>query len=35
MELNITEDLWSYLARQNKPIVIYGMGNGADKVLGV
>lgn len=35
MELNITQDLWSYLARQDKPIVIYGMGNGADKVLGV
>ncbi len=33
MELKITEDLWSYLERQDKPIVIYGMGNGADKVI--
>ena len=33
MELNITEDLWTYLERQTKPIVIYGMGNGADKLL--
>ncbi len=35
MELNITEDLWTYLARQEKPIVMYGMGDGADKVLRV
>lgn len=35
MELNINEDLWSYLTRQTKPVVIYGMGNGADKLLNV
>ena len=29
------EDLWSYLQKQNKPIVLYGMGNGADKILSV
>ncbi len=28
-------DLWSYLASTNKPIVMYGMGNGADKILAV
>ena len=33
MNINITEDLWSYLARSSKKIVIYGMGNGADKVV--
>ncbi len=26
-------DLWHYLKEQNKPIVIYGMGNGADAVI--
>lgn len=33
MNINITEDLWSYLKHSDKTIVIYGMGNGADKVL--
>jgi len=28
-------DLWSYLAGTDKPIVMYGMGNGADKILAV
>lgn len=28
-------DLWSYLAATDKPIVMYGMGNGADKILSV
>ncbi len=28
-------DLWSYLKQTNKPIVLYGMGNGADKILSV
>ena len=28
-------DLWSYLASTEKPIVMYGMGNGADKILEV
>lgn len=33
MNISIKEDLWSYLARSSKNIVIYGMGNGADKVV--
>ena len=28
-------DLWSYLCDTNKSIVMYGMGNGADKILDV
>ena len=28
-------DLWSYLASSKKKIVMYGMGNGADKILAV
>ncbi len=28
-------DLWSYLKTTDKPIVMYGMGNGADKILAV
>ena len=28
-------DLWSYLASSKKTIVMYGMGNGADKILAV
>ncbi len=28
-------DMWHYLASQSKPIVMYGMGNGADKILTV
>ena len=28
-------DLWSYLANTEKSIVMYGMGNGADKILAV
>ncbi len=28
-------DLWSYLKTTNKPIVLYGMGNGADKIINV
>jgi FkbM family methyltransferase len=30
-----TDDLWTYLATTNKKIVMYGMGNGADKILSV
>ena len=26
-------DLWNYLKKVNKPIVLYGMGNGADKII--
>lgn len=28
-------DLWKYLKQSNKPIVLYGMGNGADRILDV
>lgn len=35
MNLNIDKDLWQYLAESDKKIVMYGMGNGADKILGV
>ena len=28
-------DLWHYLANTDKSIVMYGMGNGADKILAV
>lgn len=28
-------DLWSYLQKASKPIVLYGMGNGADKLISV
>lgn len=30
-----TEDLWSKLKKTNKPILLYGMGDGADKVIAV
>lgn len=33
--LNLKEDLWTYLAQTNKPIVMYGTGNGADKIIDV
>ncbi len=29
----ITCDMWQYLAECNKPIVVYGMGDGADKII--
>ena len=28
-----TEDVWTALANERRPIVVYGMGNGADKLL--
>ncbi|MBE6597291.1 MAG: FkbM family methyltransferase [Ruminococcaceae bacterium] len=31
----MTSDLWKYLQQADKPIVMYGMGNGADKILSV
>ena len=31
----IKTDLWEYLSAAEKPIVMYGMGNGADKILAV
>lgn len=30
-----TTELWSYLQETKKPIVLYGMGNGADKIISV
>ena len=27
------KELWSYLKTAQKPIVLYGMGNGADKII--
>lgn len=34
--LNIHEtDVWKYLADSKKPIVIYGMGNGAEKIISI
>ena len=36
MNFNGVGDLWTYLASQKeKSIVMYGMGNGADKILAV
>ena len=32
---SIKKDLWQYLAETDKKIVMYGMGNGADKILAV
>ena len=29
------KELWQYLKRTKKPIVLYGMGNGADKIINV
>lgn len=34
-EIDITADMWQTLALADKPIVMYGMGNGADKILTV
>ena len=27
------KDIWTYLENTEKPIVVYGMGNGADKII--
>ena len=35
MNINIKTDLWHYLASSDRPIVMYGMGNGADKIIAV
>lgn len=35
MNINIKTDLWHYLAQSDRPIVMYGMGNGADKIIAV
>ena len=29
----IEKDIWSYLRNSDKKIIIYGMGNGADKII--
>lgn len=29
----VREDMWDTLAREQRPIVVYGMGNGADKLI--
>ncbi|MBO4450119.1 MAG: FkbM family methyltransferase [Clostridiales bacterium] len=31
--LEVTKDLWSYLKDAQRPLVIYGMGDGADKIM--
>ena len=36
MNLNINEtDIWQFLKDDGKPVVIYGMGNGAEKIISV
>ena len=30
---DVTADLWSYLAKESRPLVIYGTGDGADKII--
>ncbi len=34
-EIDVRRDMWQALKECNKPIVMYGMGNGADKILAV
>ena len=31
--IDVERDLWSYLAKSKKPIVMYGTGDGADKII--
>ena len=35
MNIEVKVDLWTYLKSADKPILMYGMGNGADKILNV
>jgi len=35
VRISVTKDLWSYLKDTEKTVVMYGMGNGADKILAV
>ena len=35
MKIDIKNDLWHYLSSTDKKIVMYGMGNGADKILAI
>ncbi len=34
-EIDVCRDMWQTLREGTKPIVMYGMGNGADKILAV
>ena len=34
-EIDVSRDMWQTLKESTKPIVMYGMGNGADKILAV
>ena len=33
--MDLERDLWEYLKTATKPIVLYGMGNGADKIINI
>lgn len=33
LNIDVNSDIWQYLAGADKPIVLYGMGNGADKII--
>ncbi|MDD6488528.1 MAG: FkbM family methyltransferase [Clostridia bacterium] len=33
MNIDIKNDVWTVLKQTDKPLIIYGMGNGADKIL--
>lgn len=35
MNLTVSQDLWQYLSVTPKTVVMYGMGNGADKILAI
>ena len=35
MKIDIKTDIWQYLCATDKKIVMYGMGNGADKILNI
>ncbi len=35
MKIDIKTDLWQYLSSTDKTVVMYGMGNGADKILNI
>ena len=35
IEKSLRNDLWDHLASTTKTVVMYGMGNGADKILAV
>lgn len=35
MKIDVNCDLWQYLSSTDKKIVMYGMGNGADKILNI